>query len=235
MHCIAGDVVTLVLLLNWVGIYLYLVIANKILTNFKSNAQLQPSFLVSLTLHVSSPLWRVHAHYSTQLVAMNVCELTLAVSHPHRSRTGTTGWGTWRMLWRVRERSRPSSPSQLWVAGPLSPYNIIIYLFFIELILYSKVVTFDPVPWFIICVRLGPSTTNNYVRARVLMPRNPGVTLWYICTYSICRSRSRRTRQHRRSKPARTMDALFAQMKARRMRTVPEQQANPKTSSSDMN
>jgi hypothetical protein len=40
MHCIVGDVVTFVLLLNWVGIYLYLVIANKILTNFKSNAQL---------------------------------------------------------------------------------------------------------------------------------------------------------------------------------------------------
>jgi hypothetical protein len=40
MHCIAGDVVTSVLLLNWVGIYLYLVIANKILTKFKSNAQL---------------------------------------------------------------------------------------------------------------------------------------------------------------------------------------------------
>jgi putative methionine-R-sulfoxide reductase with GAF domain len=35
MHCIAGDVVTFVLLLNWVGIYLYLVTANKILTNFK--------------------------------------------------------------------------------------------------------------------------------------------------------------------------------------------------------
>jgi hypothetical protein len=50
------------------GIYLYLVIANKILTNFKSNAQLQPSSLVSLTLHVSSHLWRVHAHYSPQLV-----------------------------------------------------------------------------------------------------------------------------------------------------------------------
>ena len=40
MHCIAGEVVTFVLLLNWAGIYLYLVIANKILTNFKSNAQL---------------------------------------------------------------------------------------------------------------------------------------------------------------------------------------------------
>jgi hypothetical protein len=96
---------------------------------------------------------------------------------PHRSRTCNTGWGAWRMLRCVRERSRPSSPSQLWVAGPLSPYNVIIYLFCIELRLYSKVVTFDPVPWFIICVRLGPSTPRDYVRARVLVPRNPGVTV----------------------------------------------------------
>jgi hypothetical protein len=50
------------------------------------------------------------------------------------------------MLWRVRERSRPSSPSQLWVAGPLSLYNVIIYLFCIELLLCSKDVKFDPVP-----------------------------------------------------------------------------------------
>jgi hypothetical protein len=35
MHCIAGDVITF---LNWVGIYLYLVTAKKILTNFKNNA-----------------------------------------------------------------------------------------------------------------------------------------------------------------------------------------------------
>jgi hypothetical protein len=39
MHCIAEVVIIFVLLLNWVGIYLYLVTANKILTNFKSNAQ----------------------------------------------------------------------------------------------------------------------------------------------------------------------------------------------------
>jgi hypothetical protein len=45
----------------------------------------------------------------------------------HRSRTGTTWWGAWRMPWWVRERSRSSSPSQLWVAGPLYPYNVIIY------------------------------------------------------------------------------------------------------------
>jgi hypothetical protein len=128
IHCIVGDVVTtFVLLLNWVGIYLYLVIANKILANFKSYAQLQPSSLVSLTLHVSSHLGRVHAHYSPQLVELWTYVSTLLLSHPHRSRTGTTGWGVWRMLWRVRERSRPSSPSQLWVAGPLSPNNVFIY------------------------------------------------------------------------------------------------------------
>jgi hypothetical protein len=50
------------------------------------------------------------------------------------------------MLRCVRERSRLSSPSQLWVAGLLSPYNVIIYLFCTEVLLYSKDVTFDPVP-----------------------------------------------------------------------------------------
>jgi hypothetical protein len=69
MHCIACVVITIVLLLKWVGIYLYLVIANKILTNFKSNAQLQPSSLVSLTLHELPP-WRDHTHYSPQLVEL---------------------------------------------------------------------------------------------------------------------------------------------------------------------
>jgi hypothetical protein len=151
MHCIAGVVITFVVLLNWVGIYLYLVIANKILTNSKSNALLQPSPLVSLTLHMSSHLWRVHAHYSPQLVEQWTYVSSL-------------------MLRCVRERSRSSSPSQLWVAGPLSPYNVIIYLFCIEFLLYSKDVTFDPVPWFIICVRLGPNTSGDYVRARVLVP-----------------------------------------------------------------
>ena len=129
MHCIAGDVVTFVLLLNWVGIYLYLVIANKILTNFKSNAQLLPSSLVSLTLHVSSHLWRVHAHYSPQLVERWTYVSSLLLSHTppqvknryrRMRRMEDAAMSSW-------ERSRPSSPSQLWVAGPLSPYNVIIY------------------------------------------------------------------------------------------------------------
>jgi hypothetical protein len=35
-------------------------------------------------------------------------------------------------------------------------------------------VTFIYVPWFIICVRLCPSTPGIYVRARVLVPLKPG-------------------------------------------------------------
>jgi hypothetical protein len=116
---------------------------------------------------VSSHLWRVHAHYSPQLVERWTYVSSLLLSHTppthtHRSRTGTAGWGAWRMLWRVRERSRSSSPSQLWVAGLLSLYDVIIYLFCIELLLYSKDVTFISVSVFIICVRLGPSTPGDY-------------------------------------------------------------------------
>jgi hypothetical protein len=178
MHCIASVVTNFAILLISVGIYLYIVIANKILTNFKSNAQLQPSSLVSLTLHIGSHLWRVHAHYSPQLVERWTYVSSPLLSHtpPHRSRTGTVGWGAWRMLLWVHEWSRPSSLSQLWVAGSLSLYDVIIYLFCTELLLYSKDVTFVFVPWVVIFVRLGPSTLGDYVRARVLVPRNPGVT-----------------------------------------------------------
>jgi hypothetical protein len=76
---------------------------------------------------------------------MNVCELTLAVSHPPQVKNRYHRIRRMEGAVRVRERSRPSSPSQLWVAGPLSPYNVITYLFCIELLLYSKDVTFDPV------------------------------------------------------------------------------------------
>jgi hypothetical protein len=40
LHCIVCFIINSDLLFNWVGIYLYLIITNKILTNFKSNAQL---------------------------------------------------------------------------------------------------------------------------------------------------------------------------------------------------
>jgi hypothetical protein len=37
-------------------------------------------------------------------------------------------------------------------------------------VIYSKDVTFDPVPLCIICVRLGPSTPGDYVYAQALDP-----------------------------------------------------------------
>jgi hypothetical protein len=75
------------------------------------------------------------------------------------------------MLRRVCERSRPSSPSQLWVAGSLSPYDVIVYLFCTELLLYSKNVTFVFVPLFIICVRFGPSTPSVYFAPEFWTPK----------------------------------------------------------------
>jgi hypothetical protein len=140
--------------------------------------------LVSLTLHMSSHLWRVHAHYSPQLVERWTYVSSLLLSHtPHRSWIGTTGWGAWRMMWWVRERSRSLSPSQLWVAGSLSPYYVIIYLFCIELLLSSKDVTFVSVPLFIICVRLGPSTPGDYFAPRFWTPKTRvlQISRWDFC------------------------------------------------------
>jgi hypothetical protein len=77
---------------------------------------------------------------------MNVCELTLTVSHPPQVKNRYHRMRRMEDAAMCRERSRPSSPSQVWVAGPLSPYNVIIYLFCIELLLCSKDVTFDTVP-----------------------------------------------------------------------------------------
>jgi hypothetical protein len=58
MHCMSGVIINCDLLFNWVGIYLYLVCANKIVTNSKSNAQLQPSPLVSPTDSRRGPIFR---------------------------------------------------------------------------------------------------------------------------------------------------------------------------------
>jgi hypothetical protein len=53
-------------------------------------------------------------------------------------------------------------PVNFGVAGLLSPYDVFIYLFCTELLLYGKDVTFVSVPLFIICVRLGSSTPGDY-------------------------------------------------------------------------
>jgi hypothetical protein len=55
MHCIMGSIIIVTYdLLFWVGIHLYLVIANKILTNLlKAILTLNHYLLISLTLHMS--------------------------------------------------------------------------------------------------------------------------------------------------------------------------------------
>jgi hypothetical protein len=55
MHCIVGFIINCDLLFNWVGVYLYLVTTNKILTNLlKAMLSLNHYLLISLTLHMSS-------------------------------------------------------------------------------------------------------------------------------------------------------------------------------------
>jgi uncharacterized membrane protein YccF (DUF307 family) len=49
---------------------------------------------------MNSHLWWVHVHwFPTTCWAMIMCELTLAVSHPHRRRTGGSGGATQRGVW----------------------------------------------------------------------------------------------------------------------------------------
>jgi hypothetical protein len=78
---------------------------------------------------------------------MNVCEITLDVSHPPTGQEKVpqdeAHGGSCDVFVRGLGRRLPVN---FGVAGPLSPYNVIIYLFCTELVLYSKDVTFDPVP-----------------------------------------------------------------------------------------
>jgi hypothetical protein len=73
------------------------------------------SFGKPYTSHELPPLVSSCTLFTTTCWAMNVCEITLDVLTSPRSRTGTTWWSVWRMLWWVREWSRSSSPSQLWL------------------------------------------------------------------------------------------------------------------------
>jgi hypothetical protein len=59
------------------------------------------------------------------------------------------------------------------VAGSLSLYDVIIYLFCTELLLYSKYMSFISVPWVIIGMRLDPS---KHLICAWIWPLNPGDT-----------------------------------------------------------
>jgi hypothetical protein len=112
------------------------------------------------------------------------------------------------MLWRARERSRPSSPSQLWVAGSLSPYDVFIYLFCTELVLYSKNVSFVYVPWVIICVRLGPTTLGDYFAPGFWTPKT---RVWHHRTESVRKEKGIQTKVKAILTKGKVSDALRSQ------------------------
>ena len=107
MHCMGLIINLFYYYLLWFGIHLHLVTANKILTNLLK-AMLSFNFYCWSALHfMNSHLWWVYATlFPTTCWAMNMCELTLAVSHtPHRRRTcgsrGATARSSIRARWHL--------------------------------------------------------------------------------------------------------------------------------------
>jgi hypothetical protein len=100
LHFTVGFIINCNPLFSWVDINLYLVTANKILTNLlKAMLSLNHYLLISLTLHMSPTVSELIHIISHTCWAMNVCELTLAII-PHRWRVGTAGGGLQRWVWR---------------------------------------------------------------------------------------------------------------------------------------
>jgi hypothetical protein len=94
-----GLFINFVIILLWFGIYLHLVIANKIDQLIKSNAQLlTPVVDQPYTSHELPPLVSSCTLFPTTCWAMIFCELTLVLYNalPHRRRTGGLGGATQR-------------------------------------------------------------------------------------------------------------------------------------------
>jgi hypothetical protein len=121
---------------------------------------------------MSSHLWRVHALFPTTCWAMNMCELTLDVSHPHRRRTGGSRGST---QWGVRFDLGGVSQLTLWRQGWTLVWSIFIF-YFVRLPLCNKysddIVTFISIHSVTICVVFF----GAYMRCTRLYPLNLGVT-----------------------------------------------------------
>jgi hypothetical protein len=122
---------------------------------------------------MSSHLWRVHAHYSPQLVERWTCVSSPLLSHtPHRRRTcgsrGSTQWG-------VRFDLGGVSQLTLWRQGWTLVRSIFIF-YFVRLPLCNKysddIVTFISIHSVIICVVFF----GAYMRCTRLCPLNLRVT-----------------------------------------------------------
>jgi hypothetical protein len=129
--------------------------------------------LISLTHHINSHLWWVHAHYSPQLVERWTCMSSPLLSHtPHRRRTSGSRWAIQRG---VRLDLGGISHLTLWRQG-WTLVRFILIFYFVRLPLCNKysedIVTFISIHSVIICVVFF----NAYMRCTRLYPLNPGVT-----------------------------------------------------------
>jgi hypothetical protein len=101
LHCMGLFINFDLLLLLRFGIYLHLVTTNKILTNWLK-AMLSFNPCCWLALHITwTPSFSefMPIGFPTTCWAMIMCEITLAVSYPHRRRTGGSGGATQRGVW----------------------------------------------------------------------------------------------------------------------------------------
>jgi hypothetical protein len=114
LHCMGLCINFVLLLLLRFGIYLHLVTANKILTNWLK-AMLSFNLCCWLALHITwTPTFGefIPTDFPTTCWAMIICELTLAVSHPpqeknmwfRRSRKMSLIWSRWRFPVDLRQR-----------------------------------------------------------------------------------------------------------------------------------
>jgi hypothetical protein len=95
-----GFIINCDLLFNWVGIHLYLVTTNKILTNLlKAMLSLNHYLFISRTLHMSPHRKWAHARYSPHLLSDDRMRAHPCYNHTRR-RTGAAGvrllrWVRW--------------------------------------------------------------------------------------------------------------------------------------------
>jgi hypothetical protein len=167
-----GLFINFVLFLLWFGIHLYLITANKIWPTIKSNAQLlTPIVDQPYTSHELPPLVSSCTLFPTTCWAMNMFELTLAVSHPPQEKN----------RWFKRSHTMRSSTWSMWrlpvdfMAPRMDFSSFYIIFYFVRLPLCNKytnyIMTFISIHFVIICVVFF----GAYMSCTRLYPLNLGV------------------------------------------------------------
>jgi hypothetical protein len=179
LHCMGSFVNLFYYYLLWFGIYLHLVIANKFLINLlKSMLSFNPYCWSALQITWSPHLWWVHATLlPTTCWAMNMCELTLVVSHPHRRRTGGSRGATHRG---VRFDLGVVSQLTFWRQGwILDPFTFIIY--FVRLPLCNKYSDYCDIYLYTLCYYICCLLWRMYEMHPTLSLK---ARVWHKCTPS---------------------------------------------------